>query len=266
MGDSPVARPPRVLVPELAAHRGSSEEILFRKEERNHVRSRRLRDGSEVVVLDGKGLRARGKLTRSGAAVAHLSFEEEVGEPANRVTVALACAEPARVEWAIEKGTECGAAAFVLLDAERSQRSHVAALSKRIPRLVRIAEEATKQCDRTIVPVVEGPKSIEEFLRGLREERLVVADPSGSSLREAGGPMPSRRTRVLSERSEFTREGAGASAGRELVVAIGPEGGFAPAEISSFAEKSPVFLSLGPRILRLETAVVAALVRLVEPA
>jgi 16S rRNA (uracil1498-N3)-methyltransferase len=284
MGDSPVARPPRVLVPELAAHRGSSEEILFRKEERNHVRSRRLRDGSEVVVLDGKGLRARGKLTRSGAAVAHLSFEESSssssflsllpGEPANRVTIALACAEPARVEWAIEKGTECGAAAFVLLDAERSQRSHVAALSKRIPRLVRIAEEATKQCDRTIVPVVEGPKSIEEFLRGLGEERLVVADPFGSSLREAGGPMPSRRTRVLSERSEFTREGAGASASRRteagpllgLVLAIGPEGGFAPAEISSFAEKSPIFLSLGPRILRLETAVVVALARLVDPA
>ncbi|HEX7527813.1 MAG TPA: RsmE family RNA methyltransferase [Thermoanaerobaculia bacterium] len=51
-----------------------------------------------------------------------------------------------------------------------------------------------------------------------------------------------------------------------MVVAIGPEGGFAPAELSLFAEKSPVFLSLGPRILRLETAVVAALARLVDPA
>ncbi|MGZ5429596.1 MAG: hypothetical protein ACXWFS_11350, partial [Thermoanaerobaculia bacterium] len=101
MGDRPFARSPRVLVPELAARRGSSEEILLRKEERDHVRSRRLRDGTEVVVLDGKGLRARGKLTRSGTAVAHLSFEESSclssllsllpGEPGNRVTVLLAC-------------------------------------------------------------------------------------------------------------------------------------------------------------------------------
>jgi 16S rRNA (uracil1498-N3)-methyltransferase len=248
MRDSPVARPPRVLVPDLAAHRGSSEEreIFLRKEERDHVRSRRLRDGDEVVALDGKGLRARGRLTRSGTALTLSSFEEGIGEPANRVTVALACAEPARIEWAIEKGTECGAAGFVLLDAKRSQRSHVAALSKRIPRLIRIAEEATKQCDRTIVPQVVGPKSIEEFLRGLRGETLIVADPSGATIEDGPGPGP-----LLG--------------GVAVAVAIGPEGGFAPAEISSFAEKSPVFLSLGPRILRLETAVVAALVRLVDP-
>src|SRR5664280_2412298 len=119
MDENAVARPPRVLVPELAAHRALPEEdgILLRREERDHVRSRRLRDGDEVVVLDGNGLRARGTLTRSGTAVTHLSFEESSsspsllpGEPANSVTVLLACAEPARVEWAIEKGTECGAA------------------------------------------------------------------------------------------------------------------------------------------------------------
>jgi 16S rRNA (uracil1498-N3)-methyltransferase len=254
MGENPLARPPRVLVPELAAHRAAPEEdkILLRREEKDHVRSRRLRDGDEVVVLDGKGLRARGTLTRSGTVVTHLSFEESSsssslfpGEPANSVTVFLACAEPARVEWAIEKGTECGAAGFVLLDAERSQRSHVAALSKRIPRLIRIAEEATKQCDRTIVPFVEGPKSTEEFLGGLRGETLIVADPGGAPIASFAPGIP---------------------AGRELVVAIGPEGGFTPAEFSSFAEKSPVFLSLGPRILRLETAVVVALARLVDPA
>jgi 16S rRNA (uracil1498-N3)-methyltransferase len=196
------------------------------------------------------------------------------------VTVALACAEPARVEWAIEKGTECGAAGFVLLDAERSQRSHVAALSKRIPRLVRIAEEATKQCDRTIVPPVEGPWSTEDFLRRVRGETpflLFVADPSGVTIED--GPVPSRRTRLLPPLREFTREGEGAPAGRDrqsgpgpllggqvVALAVGPEGGFAPSEISLFAEKSPVFLSLGPRILRLETAVVVALARLVDPA
>lgn len=253
MSEKPPARPPRVYVPDLAEQMAAFEEnpkkeISLRKEERDHVRSRRLRDGDEVIALDGKGVRARAVLARGGAAIAllpskkisSLSHSLFPGEPANRVVVALACAEPARIEWAIEKGTECGAAGFVLLDAERSQRAHVAALSKRIPRLIRIAEEATKQCDRTIVPFVEGSKSTEDFLRGLRGERLLVADPEGVPL------------------ASFA---PGAAA-----VAIGPEGGFTPGEISLFAEKSPIFVSLGPRILRLETAVVVALARLVDPA
>jgi 16S rRNA (uracil1498-N3)-methyltransferase len=255
MAESAPTRPPRVLVPDLAAHRGVSEEnqeILLRKEEREHVRSRRLRDGDEVVALDGKGARARAVLARGASAIALLPSKKTSsssslsslslpGEPANRVVAALACAEPARIEWAIEKGTECGAAGFVLLDVERSQRAHVAALAKRIPRLIRIAEEATKQCDRTIVPFVEGPKSTEEFLRrSIGSGAFVVLDPPGAAAERPG-------------------------AHGDLVVAIGPEGGFAPSEILLFAEKSPIFLSLGPRILRLETAVVVALARLVDP-
>ncbi len=256
MSEKAGAHPPRVLVPDLAKHLGTfeeHEEISLKVEEREHVRSRRIRDGDEVVAIDGKGARAAAVLARGGSAIALLPSKRIFsssssssslalpGEPANRVVVALACAEPARVEWAIEKGTECGAAGFVLLDAERSQRAHVAALAKRIPRLVRIAEEATKQCDRTLVPFMEGPRSTGEFLRKVRGgEELVILEPSGGAVTRPGPAM-------------------------HRFVAIGPEGGFAPAEISSFAEKSPVFLSLGPRILRLETAVVVALARLVDP-
>jgi RsmE family RNA methyltransferase len=279
MTEKATSRPPRVYVPDLAEHRGSFEEnvILLGREERDHVRSRRLRDSDEVIALDGKGARVRARLVRGGAAIALLpskevrsssfsSFSSALdllpGESANRVTVALACAEPTRIEWAIEKGTECGAAGFALLACERSQKAHVAALSSpaRLERLRRIAIEAVKQCDRTIVPFVEGPKSTEEFLRRLGRETLIVLDPTGVAIED--GPVSSRRTRVLSEQSEFTREGEGAPAGRDrqgpgpllgaeaTVIAIGPEGGFTHSEI----------------VLRLETAVVVALARLVDPA
>jgi 16S rRNA (uracil1498-N3)-methyltransferase len=270
MGENAPARPPRVYVPDLAEQRAAFEEnpkkeILLGKEERDHVRSRRLRDGDEIVAIDGKGARARAVLARGGSAIGLLLSKQILssssspssslpislpGEPANRVVVALACAEPARIEWAVEKGTECGAAGFALLACERSQKTHVAALSSpaRLERLRRIAVEATKQCDRTIIPFVEGPKSPEEFLRRLRGERLIVADPGGAGRdRQTSGPGPLR----------------GADAG---VVAIGPEGGFTPAEISLFEENSSLFFSLGPRILRLETAVVVALAKLVDPA
>ena len=97
------------------------------------------------------------------------------------MVVALACAEPARIEWAVEKGTECGAAGFALLACERSQKGHVTALSSpaRLERLRRIAVEATKQCDRTIVPFVEGPKSTEDFLRRVKRGEADRRGPNG---------------------------------------------------------------------------------------
>ena len=258
-------RPPRVLVPDMSANR-EGEEIPLRKEESTHLRARRLRDGDEVIALDGKGVWARAAVARRGTAVVLLTFEGKPGlgspsrpsslaslpgEPSLRVTILLGCAEPARVEWAVEKGTECGAAAFVLLETARSQRAHVAALRTRLPRLSRIAAEATKQCDRTIVPGVEGPGKIGVFLqgeeiRGDPRRRLLLADSSGAPLED----------RISS--SSFSTALA-----RGVAVAIGPEGGFTPAEISLFEESGALRVSLGPRILRLETAVVAALTLLV---
>ena len=144
-----------------------------------------------------------------------------------------------------------------------------ALVAARLERLRRIAVEATKQCDRTIVPFVEGPKSTEEFLRGLRGERLIVADPTGVSSASVapGAPSPSRVNSLRSDSTRVRRGGPGPLLGAEAAaVAIGPEGGFAPAEISLFEENLALFLSLGPRILRLETAVVVALAQLVDPA
>jgi 16S rRNA (uracil1498-N3)-methyltransferase len=257
MNEKPPAeetRPPRVLVPDLAAH-GDGEEVLLRKEESTHLRARRLVDGDQVLLFDGKGARGRGTVSLKGTGVRLSAFEENPGllspfssaffaslpgEPGLRVTVLVACAEPARVEWAVEKGTECGAAAFVLLEAARSQRAHVAALRTRLVRLSRIAAEAAKQCDRTIVPEVEGPETTGDFLRRWKG-RVLLAHPGGQTL----------------VRTAIDHSG-------RVALAIGPEGGFDPSEVLLFEEFGSLFFALGPRILRLETAVVVALARLVD--
>ena len=184
----------------------------------------------------------------------------------------------------MEKGTECGAVGFALLACARSQKAHVSALSSsaRLERLRRIAVEATKQCDRTIVPFVEGPKRMGIFLEGGKRDRFVPSHrrrPIGEPRGWTGRCPLDARACCLSEASSRAKErglrpdeianrrGPGPLLGAEAAaVVIGPEGGFAPAEIS-FSKKNPaVLLSLGPRILRLETAVVVALARLVDPA
>jgi 16S rRNA (uracil1498-N3)-methyltransferase len=232
-----VSAPPRVLVPGIPLEPG--REVALTDEEARHLRVSRVGPGEEVVLLDGRGVRATAHLSASGRAASVTGLLPPRGEPVRRVTVLLGVGELARVEWAVEKGTECGAAAFLLVAAARSQRAHVAAAAARVERLRRIAAEAVKQCDRSVVPDVAAPEALAGLLAG-RHGRLLVARPGASPVRADALP-------------------AG-----DLAVAIGPEGGFDDAEERLLDAAGAVPFGLGGRILRLETAVVAALVRLVD--
>ncbi len=228
---------PRVLVSGVPLEAG--REVALPDEEARHLRVSRIGPGEELVLLDGRGVRASARLSASGRTASVIGLLPPRGEPDRRVVVLLGVGEPARVEWAVEKGTECGASAFVLVAAARSQRAHVAAAAARIERLRRIAAEAVKQCDRSVVPEVVAPAALAGLLDG-RHGRLLVARPGAS-------PLPPNRM----------------PAGG-LAVAVGPEGGFDDAEERLLDAAGAVPLGLGGRVLRLETAVVAALVRLVD--
>lgn len=234
--------PPRLHLPDGFASPGG--ETRLPEAEARHVRSRRLAAGDPVVLLDGRGRRSLGRL---GGSLATVAVEEELpprGEPGRPVTVLLAAADPERVEWAVEKGTECGAAAFVLFPAARSQGPHVRRVSERIERLARIAAEATKQCDRTLVPGVRWEPSLEALLASLPSGALAEPRTRAFSLYVAlpGAPPPPRRS------------GAGPAA-----FAVGPEGGWDPSEEEEMFGSGAVPVGLGSRVLRLETAVVVGL-------
>ena len=209
-------------------------------EEARHARVRRLLDGDAAEVLDGAGVTGTGRMTGKGTAVAVESVSRLRGEPGRRWTVALAAAEPSRVEWAVEKGTECGAAAFVLFAAERSQAAHVRVLGARRERLRRVAAEAVKQCGRSVVPPVSGPVPLRDLLGCAGA--ILVAAPGAPLL----GPD----------------EVAGSDGG---AVVVGPEGGLSDGELDLLVGAGARLVGLGPRTLRLETAVIAALVRLSGP-
>ena len=232
-----MSAPPRVLVPGALLEPG--ETVALPEAEARHLRVSRVLAGEPVVLLDGAGGRATALLSKDGRGAVVRERLPARGEPSRRVTVALGVGELSRVEWALEKGTECGAARFALVAAARSQRAHVAAAAARIERLRRVAAEAAKQCDRSVVPAVDAPGTLADVLRGLPRP-LFVARPGARRLP------------------------GGAALAADLSVAVGPEGGFDEGEERFLAESGAIPFGLGGRVLRLETAVVAALSRLVD--
>jgi 16S rRNA (uracil1498-N3)-methyltransferase len=203
------------LVPPLIAHQLS--------------RVLRLRDGDEVIVLDGAGIQARCRLTRGATMLEVLERGPSGGEPRHRLTVCQALLKGDGLERVVQQGTELGVATFRLITTERVVAREIS--ERRLERLRAIAREATEQSERGIVPSVEAPIPFERALEPgavLLFERAGVAHPGLGQIE----PPPS--------------------------IIIGPEGGFTPDEVAA-AERGGVRLAgLGPRILRAESVAIAA--------
>jgi 16S rRNA (uracil1498-N3)-methyltransferase len=160
------------------------------------------------------------------------------------------------MEWAIEKATELGVAAIAPVIARRTEKHLAEAAAKRAERWRRIAHEAAQQARRTDVPLIFDPAPLAARVRAASE-----------SLEEAAHSASGTAYIVLAEQERTTTlrhalEEAMAAAGSEmptLELAIGPEGGWAPSEEALFDANGWRAASLGPRILRAETAAIAAL-------
>jgi 16S rRNA (uracil1498-N3)-methyltransferase len=149
------------------------------------------------------------------------------------------------MEWAIEKATELGVAAIAPVVARRSEKHLAQAAAKRVDRWRRIVQEAAQQSRRSDVPVVHDPISLAEHVKAASSAtRIVLAEQE--------------RTTTLRAALEEAATAAGAEL-PTLELAIGPEGGWAPEEEALFDANGWRAVSLGPRILRAETAAIAAL-------
>ena len=187
-----------------------------------------------AVTLDGERSEIRFNL-----------IAEVEAEPALPVTLALSIYKFDHMEWAIEKATELGVSAIAPVIARRTDKHLAMAAGKRMERWRRIAHEAAQQSRRSDVPAIPNPVPLAEYVRGASSAyRIVLAEQeSTTTLRN-----------VLEEAVE--------AAGDEmpnLEIAVGPEGGWAPDEESLFDANGWKAASLGPRILRAETAAIAAL-------
>ncbi|HEY3988274.1 MAG TPA: RsmE family RNA methyltransferase [Acidobacteriaceae bacterium] len=171
------------------------------------------------------------------------------------ITLLLSVFKFDRMEWAIEKAVELGASRIVPLLAERTEKHLAQAAARRVERWRRIALEAAKQSRRSDLAEIGEP---------LRLAAILAPDePASPPSADAAVTGPLRI--LLSETEEdqpllrILQQDAAGTAASAIMLAVGPEGGWTAAEISLFTRSGWHSASLGPRILRVETAVIAAL-------
>jgi 16S rRNA (uracil1498-N3)-methyltransferase len=226
---------PRIFVERLPA-RGESFRISGG--ELRHARARRIAAGDPVRLFDGSGREAAARVLRLSATAAEAVVEEifeTAGGPEAELTLLTAGVRAERLSWIVEKATELGVARVVLLRTERTQ-SFRASESLR-GRLERVARAAAKQGGAGRWPPVEGPVPALEALAEERAAHRLLLDPEGE-------PFP------------------GSLAAGSAAMAVGPEGGWARAELDAALRRGWTVSALPAGRLRAETAAVAGIVLL----
>ena len=203
----------------------------------------RIRIGEPFVALDNNGheyLCALTSLSESSASALITEKRLTLNEPPLKVTLYQALPKkPELFEWVLQKGTELGVSAFVPLVSARTERDAVS----KCERLERIIKEAAEQSERGKIPVLHDIATFAEAL-----------EPSG-------GCPHDEVTVILHGRGVTTPLAASLSELRKhqaCHIFIGPEGGFTEEEIIHAKEHGAVVRSLGSRVLRTETAGIAA--------
>jgi len=217
----------RIALPEHSAHH--ARDVL------------RLRAGAQVRVFDGRGAEYEAVLE----VVARQVVSGRVTGPAAprpesplRVTLAMSPLKGDRMELAIQKATELGVAVIRPVVTVRTDAAARPALEgARRDRWDKVASGAAEQCGRATVPVVAPTATLAAF----------IADP------------PAGARVVLLERQEGQPPLASLPRPQAITLLVGPAGGWEPVEIERLAGAGFVAVSLGPRILRAETAAIAAL-------
>jgi 16S rRNA (uracil1498-N3)-methyltransferase len=206
------------------------------------IRILRARVGQEFDIATGPAVR-RGRI----AAIANQRVEFDLGDvlPASitaKITLVLAVFKFDRMEWAIEKCTELGVLRIVPVIARRTDAHLAAASAKRVERWRRLALQASEQSRRAGPPEIAIPQKLSDATALPGALRIVLAESEEQPLRDVF------EADALESHSP---EG-------QIILAIGPEGGWADDELELFHVAGWVSASLGSTILRAETAAIAA--------
>lgn len=239
-------RTPRLLLAGRTLQAGPCE---FDGDAVHHLaRVLRRRRGDAVILCDGQGQAFEGVIETLDGKHCRVRLEQacEDTESPLQLRLGLALLRGERMDYALQKTCELGVSHIDLLLTERVEvRLDGKRLANRMQHFEGVLAHALQQSGRTRLPVLSPPQRLTDWLLGL----------NGSDARTS--PLPQRARRLL-----LDPEGAALGQGDEaesFIMASGPEGGFEDAEVALLAGAGFERVRLGPRVLRAETAPVAAL-------
>ncbi len=196
---------------------------------RHLFRARRLKVGDRVRLVDGRG-GARSSIVagvKAGRARLDIEGPAPTFEPVRRLTLFVSVVRPERAVWLVEKATELGVRELQWFVSERTTRSFS---ERAVARQQRVAKSALEQSGGAWLPRIGAPVALEEA--GVGAGAVVLHPGAATPLAAVGGAR---------------------------ILVVGPEGGFSEGEIEWFLGRGATLADLGPRVLRTETAAVAAL-------
>jgi 16S rRNA (uracil1498-N3)-methyltransferase len=217
----------------------------------HHLRVRRIGEGEVIPIFDGQGQIASATLISLGNKTGELTItavkQDIQSEPPYGITLVQGLAGGDKMDWVIEKAVETGASRIVPLQCERSvikltRNSDGDRAQKRLIHWRAITQAACEQCERTVLPLVEPVQAIADYLANADAElkgalKLIFCTGDHPSLANTIAPLPAQ----------------------DVILLIGPEGGFTPEETGLAIKAGFQAVSLGKRILRTETAGIAAI-------
>lgn len=204
----------------------------------------RLKEGDFICLLDGSGNEHDALIsgvTRDAVTARILGTGSCAREPVLRLTLALCLPKGNKVELIVQKGTELGISQYVIVDSERTvAKIEPAKMAERLTRWRKIGAEAAEQCGRAVAPEIDGVAAFGDLAGLIAEHDLALIaweEEGGASLRDA------LRTN---------------SDAKSVLLIVGPEGGLTEAEVEMAKFAGAKSVSLGKRLLRVETAAIAS--------
>jgi 16S rRNA (uracil1498-N3)-methyltransferase len=211
----------------------------------------RARSGDELILFNGDGCEFKGAIetvrgSRVSASIgAALAIDRE---SAFKLTLLQCVPRGDRMDFIVQKATELGVVRIVPVLSQRSvvRLDHAQAASKQAHWRA-VAVSACEQCGRNRLPAVETPQPLLNYLGAMPPQETpevlrLVLEPERAALARPGARSVDANGRVTG-----------------AIIAIGPEGGFAPEELEAFGLSVFMRVGLGPRVLRTETAAISAI-------
>ncbi|MCW8195446.1 16S rRNA (uracil(1498)-N(3))-methyltransferase [Proteobacteria bacterium 005FR1] len=200
----------------------------------------RLAPGRPLILFNGQGGEYSSTLvntSKKSATVQLDSFDPVDRESSLDLELAIGLSRGDRMDWVIQKATELGVSRISLLDTERSEvKLKADRAAKKMSHWQQVIISACEQCQRNRLPVLNAPRDFGALLAQCDSKRKLILHPTCDSL-----------------------EPASMSATDSITVLIGPEGGFSEEEVEIATDHGFTGWQLGSRILRTETAPIAAL-------